>query len=211
MVNQSEQRMCQACRYQKCLAIGMRTELVLDTEGRSKRFRKLEVDKGEPEKNSGRKTLWEVSDESSDDGFDFHFVRDSQEYTLNESLLDPETGLVTGCTEKPDTNYEVPDIKEDTISQKRKLELLRNYRKPNEIDKSEMIQHRHVGVRAEDSQLLHYIHKKFRKKKDINDLEGSLMPDDSIVGVVLLPQSEYGADLEVSLRRSIAKMGDTER
>ena len=221
VVNQSEQRMCQACRYQKCLAIGMRTDLVLDTEGRSKRFRKLEVDKGEiasmePENSSGRKTLWEVSDESSDDGFDFHFVRDCQEYTLNESLLDPETGLVIRSTKTPDKDYdmlsyEVSDIKEDTISHKRKLELMMSYRKPNETVKSEIIHNRHDGVLAEDSQILHYIHKKFRKKKDINDLESTLMPDDSIVGVVLLPQSEYGADLEVCLRRSIAKMGDTER
>ena len=215
MVNQSEQRMCQACRYQRCLAIGMRTELVLDTEGRSKRFRKLEADKGEnslePENSRGRKTLWEVSDASSDDDFEFHFERDCQDYTLNESLLDPETGIVIGSTEKPDKNYEVPDINEDTISHKRKLELLRRYRKPNEIDQSEMIQNRHVGGLAEDSQILHYIHKKFRKKKDCKWLESSLMPDDSIVGAVLLPQSENGADLEVCLRRSIAEMGDNER
>ena len=65
------------CRYQKCLAIGMRTNLVLDKETRKRRFGKLkkiqEDDTDEPN------SVLSVSDESSDEDFQIPSVTKCQE------------------------------------------------------------------------------------------------------------------------------------
>ena len=47
-VDQYEPRMCKACRYEKCLRIGMRKDLVLSLEKRKNRFRTLRFKKEIP-------------------------------------------------------------------------------------------------------------------------------------------------------------------
>ena len=72
VVSHGEKRICQACRYQKCLAIGMRRDLVLDTETRKKRFRQLNQYQEDNEEE--QESVWDLSDESSDEGFEIPLV-----------------------------------------------------------------------------------------------------------------------------------------
>ena len=43
-----------------------------------------------------QKSVWDLSDESSDEGFEIPLVTESQaeDYVTNESILGPETGLL---------------------------------------------------------------------------------------------------------------------
>ena len=65
---------------------------MLKTESRIRKVRKLTQHEGENAKK--QELLWDVSDESSDDGFEIQSVTQCQEenLTINESILDPETG-----------------------------------------------------------------------------------------------------------------------
>ena len=85
--------MCQACRYDKCLAAGMQTNLVLDLESKKKRFKNLKFEDNVSNKEDNPVNY--VSDESSDESFEFPPMTDNakEDYSIHESILDPETGL----------------------------------------------------------------------------------------------------------------------
>ena len=67
VVTHWEKRMCPTCRYQKCLTIGMRTDLVLDTGTRMRRFGNLS--KNQEDDTEECESVLFVSDESSDEDF----------------------------------------------------------------------------------------------------------------------------------------------
>ena len=85
--------MCQACRYDKCLAAGMQTNLVLDLESKKKRFKNLKFEDNVSDKEDTQ--VNNVSDESSDESFEFPPMTDNdkEDYSTHESLLDPETSF----------------------------------------------------------------------------------------------------------------------
>jgi hypothetical protein len=133
-VDQYEPRMCQACRYEKCLGTGMRKDLVLSLEKRKNRFRALTFRKemSKPDEEAIKKKthknkhdpLWDDTGQSSssdDDDFEFSATsfHEDIDYLNHGSTLDPVTGWLN------------PDAKE-------------------------------FWELNQDEQMLNYVHKKFR-------------------------------------------------
>ena len=127
LVDQHEPRMCQACRYQKCLRTGMRKDLVLSLEKRKNRFRALSFRKemSKPdEKTIKKKThnnkqdpLWDDTDQSSDDDDDFEFSATSFHEDINylnhDSTLDPVTGWLNADAKKSNHSKELWELNQD--------------------------------------------------------------------------------------------------
>ena len=58
------------------------------------------MDQDEGDDNQEQEILWDVTDESSDDEFDIPLMTHCQQekYMTNESILDPETGLLNNSS-----------------------------------------------------------------------------------------------------------------
>ena len=151
--------MCQACRYDKCLAAGMQTNLVLDLESKKKRFKNLKFEDNVFNKEDTQ--VNDVSDESSDEPFEFPPINDNakEDYSTHESLLDPETGLA-----------EVGEMED--------------------IRSSEEILYRKWKVLQEDEQILNYVHKKFRKMVVPEETQELMIAADSIKDISVHPGSK---------------------
>ena len=127
MVTPSEQRMCQACRYNKCLEAGMKQGLVLDSVGKKQRFTKQSITRDADE----QQISWDVASESSEEHFEFPDDCEHEDYSTHEGMLDPETGLIQ-CADTSCKSVEYEDNKELV----------------------------HLDS---DSQIQHYVHKKYRR------------------------------------------------
>ena len=201
--------MCPTCRYQKCLTIGMRTDLVLDTETRRRRFGNLS--KNQEDDTEKRQSVLSVSDESSDGDFQIPSVTESQEedYTTKESILDPETGILDSCSEfSPE-----PESHKDRITCNEKLhrELVSSTSKTKESTNLEDIPNRKWGIEDGDAQLSYYIHKKFRKQTKMEEVNDNLIEKESIVDIALLSQSEDRLNLQLCLKKSSTEFGRFQR
>ena len=187
---------CRACRYEKCLAIGMRTDLVLDSEGRKRRFSKLnscEAGDEEPEEH-----VVEISDESSEESFEIFPISDSQEEdcTINESILDPETGqLIDACTKDVHGNQAttVPEIQNDHGQGRKDILYL-------ESTNADRFQSRNQNLLSDEASFLTYDHKKFRKTNNIE--APNHRPVINILDIALLPPTEDGIKLQVVVDKS---------
>ena len=176
---------------------------MLDTETRKKRFRQLNQYQEDNEEE--QESVWDLSDESTDDGFEIPLVTESQgeDYVTNESILDPETGLLykyteespVGC-ESPTDNFILADKSADL-----KTELVSSSRQLEESADSEEISNMKWGVLDGDDQIFQYIHKKFGKKKELEEPGDALTENESILDIAFLSQSEDGLRLQLSLKK----------
>ena len=165
-----EKRVCQACRYERCLIAGMQPSLVLDAEGKKKRFKNLKfADDVSDTEDTHIKN--DVSDESSDEPFEFPPMTENakEDYSTHESLLDPETGLT-----------EIGKLKE--------------------IVSSEEVLNRKWKILQEDEQILNYVHKKFRKLVLPEENQVAMIAADTIKNIEVHPVSKDGAELDVFLK-----------
>ena len=165
-------RMCKACRYMKCLEAGMRPDMVMGPEERRERFQK--------DHESNQYDMEEIDDPSdaslsSPENFEFPENDDNEDYSIHESTLDPETGLMTGLLESPE-NVKTP-IHEGTS----------NYETSFEQDLLSV-------------QSLGYHHKKYRTTL----VAEAPKPDESVTveDVLVHQKGELQPNLVVMLKRS---------
>ena len=163
-----EKRMCQACRYEKCLVAGIQPSLVLDAEGKKKRFKNLKFADDVSDKEDIHKEN-DVSDKSSDEPFEFPPMTDNdkEDYSTHESLLDPETGLT-----------EIGEFKE--------------------IVSSEEILTRKWKLLQEDEQILNYVHKKFRKMVLPEEKQVPMNAGETIENIEVILDQKMGQNLMYS-------------
>jgi len=189
---------CRACRYEKCLAIGMRTDLVLDMDGKKRRFSKFNKEEEESDNS-----IVEISDESSDDSFEIPLIAKTQEedFTTNESILDPETGQLIDFTEASTGGLEWPERPLSYVTSREDISGLQSTSRWKERTNLQ-IQYRKNDIEHHEAPFLTYDHKKFRKtNKAFEDEKNPLLRDDSILGVALLPHTEDGTTLQVVVKK----------
>ena len=197
-----EQKMCQACRYQKCLAAGMQTDQVLSEESKKQRFKKSNL---REDVFSGHGILWNVSDtdESSDESFEFPTITDikKDDYS-HESCLDPETGLAVNLSKRtPSATLEEYSTHESLLDPETGLA----------VNLSEWTQSATDKKLEVDGQILHYVHKKFGKSSFSEEEKVECIPTNSIMDVVLHPQSGDGSNIEVFYKKNSSETEKSQR
>ena len=183
---------------------------MLKTESRIIKVRKLTQHEGENAKK--QELLWDVSDESSDDGFEIQSVTQCQDQnlTINESILDPETGHLDASSgahwrgwefksvpvsQKDDLTFNTPDFLTERGSRFARLK--------ESINSDDILDG--------DAQISYYIHKKFRKISDVEEPEDSAITKESFMDIALLSQSQDGMTLQLSLKKESTETGKSLR
>ena len=122
--------------------------------------------------------------------------------TINESILDPETGHLEASS---GAHWRGWEFQSASGSQKDLATELgsRSSRLRESTDSDEILDG--------DAQISYYIHKKFRKKSEVDEPTDNLITKESILDIALLSQSEEGMNLQLSLKKQSTETGKSMR
>ena len=160
------------------------------------------MDQDEGDDAQEQEILWDVTDESSDDEFDIPLMTHCQQekYMTNESILDPETGLLNNSSKTHwNTSVGYPgDITFNKNHPDLLAELISSSSKQKETTDSDEIPNKKWKQHDKDAQIYYYIHKKFRNNSKIEEAKYTISENESSMEIALLSQSEDVVNLQLS-------------